>query len=91
MPCPPPGDLPDLGIEPESPTLAGKFFTKCSTWEALDHLLGYKKEKTNSLAATWMDLEIVILSEVSQMEKDKYGMLLLLLSRFNRVRLCGTP
>ena len=24
------------------------------------------------LAATWMDLEIVILSEVSQTEKDKY-------------------
>ena len=24
------------------------------------------------LAATWLDLEIVILSEVSQIEKDKY-------------------
>ena len=24
-------------------------------------------------AATWMDLEIVILSEVSQTEKEKYG------------------
>ena len=27
------------------------------------------------LAATWMDLEIVILSEVSQTEKDKYHMI----------------
>ena len=27
------------------------------------------------LAATWMDLEIVILSEVSQIEKDKYHMI----------------
>ena len=27
FPCPPPGDLPDLGIEPESPALAGSFFT----------------------------------------------------------------
>ena len=26
-------------------------------------------------AATWMDLEIVILSEVSQTEKDKYQMI----------------
>ena len=26
-------------------------------------------------AATWMDLEIVILSEVSQTEKDKYCMI----------------
>ena len=25
-----------------------------------------------SFAATWMDLEIIILSEVSQTEKDKY-------------------
>ena len=25
------------------------------------------------LAATWMDLEILILSEVSQTEEDKYG------------------
>ena len=25
-----------------------------------------------SFAATWMDLEIVILSEVSQIQKDKY-------------------
>ena len=27
-----------------------------------------------SFAATWMDLEIIILSEVSQGEKDKYYM-----------------
>ena len=26
-------------------------------------------------AATWMDLEIIILSEVSQKEKDKYHMI----------------
>ena len=29
-------------------------------------------------AATWMELEIVILSEVSQKEKDKYHMILLI-------------
>ena len=28
-------------------------------------------------AATWMDLEIIILSEVSQTEKDKYMILLI--------------
>ena len=43
-------------------------------------------------AAAWMQLEIIILSEVSQKEKDKYHMLLLLLlSHFSRVRLCATP
>ena len=31
-----------------------------------------KKNKIMSFAATWMDLEIVILSEVSQIQKDKY-------------------
>ena len=38
MPFPPPGDLPDPGIEPESvrsPTLAGGFFSTSATWEAL--------------------------------------------------------
>ena len=33
---PPPGDLPDPGMEPESlrsPTLAGRFFTTSATWE----------------------------------------------------------
>ena len=35
--CPPPGDLSDPGIEPESlrsPTLAGRFFITSDTWEA---------------------------------------------------------
>ena len=31
-----------------------------------------------SFAATWVDLEIIILSEISQTEKDKYHMILLL-------------
>ena len=31
-----------------------------------------------SFASTWMDLEIVILSEVSQTEKDKYHMISLI-------------
>ena len=38
LPCPPPGDLPDLGIEPASPAslaLADGFFTTSATWEAL--------------------------------------------------------
>ena len=37
LPCPPPWDLPDLGIELVSlmsPALAGRFFTTSATWEA---------------------------------------------------------
>ena len=33
-----------------------------------------KKQKIMPLAATWMDLEIIVLSDVNQLEKDKsYG------------------
>ena len=41
-------------------------------------LLSHKKNETMSFAATWMDLEIIILSEVSQTEKDKYHMISLI-------------
>ena len=37
LPCPPPGDLPNPGIEPislTSPALEGRFFTTSATWEA---------------------------------------------------------
>ena len=35
LPSPSLGDLPDLGIEPKSPALAGGFLTTNATWEAL--------------------------------------------------------
>ena len=38
LPCPPPGDLPDAGMEPVSlmsSALAGGFFTTSVNWEAL--------------------------------------------------------
>ena len=34
LPCPPPRDRPNTGIEPMSPALAGGFFTTSVTWEA---------------------------------------------------------
>ena len=45
MPCAPPGDLPDPGVEPAlrmSPALAGGFFTTRATWEAELMLKGMK-------------------------------------------------
>ena len=46
LPCPPPGDLPNPGIDPESlmsPTLAGGFFTPSDTCEAPSNLVDITK------------------------------------------------
>ena len=37
-----------------------------------------KRNEIMSRAATWMDLEIVIVSKVSQIEKEKYCMISLI-------------
>ena len=37
-----------------------------------------KKNEIIPFAATWMDLEIIILSKISQKEKDKYHMISLI-------------
>ena len=37
-----------------------------------------KKNEVTPFAITWMDLEMIILSEVSQAEKDKYHMISLI-------------
>ena len=41
---------------------------------SVEYYLVIKKNKIMSFAATWMDLETAILSEVSQTEKEKYCM-----------------
>ena len=38
-------------------------------------LLSHRKNEIRPFAATWTDLEIITLSEVSQKEKDKYHMM----------------
>ena len=40
----------------------------------MEYYSAIKKSEIMPFAATWMDLEIIILSEVSQTEKDKYMM-----------------
>ena len=44
----------------------------------MEYYPAIKKNEIMPFAATWMDLEIVILSEVSQTEKEKYHMILLM-------------
>ena len=41
----------------------------------MEYYSAIKKNKIMPFAATWMDLEMIILSEVNQTEKDKYHMI----------------
>ena len=44
----------------------------------MEYYSSIEKNEIMPFAATWMDLEIILLSEVSQKEKDKYHMLSLI-------------
>ena len=41
----------------------------------MEYFSAIKKNEIMPFAATWMDLEIIIRSELSQIEKDKYHMI----------------
>ena len=44
----------------------------------MEYYSAIKKNEIMPLAATWMDLEIVIVSEVSRTEKDTHHVILLI-------------
>ena len=44
----------------------------------MEYYSAIKKNEIMPFAATWMDPEIIILSEVSQKEKDEYHMISLI-------------
>ena len=44
----------------------------------MEYYSAIKENEIMPFAATWMDLEIIILSEISQTEKDKYYMISLI-------------
>ena len=44
----------------------------------MEYYSAMKKNRIMPFAATWMDLEIIIRSEISQKEKDKYHMISLI-------------
>ena len=50
----------------------------CVCVYTMDCYSAIKKNELLPFSARWMDPEIIILSEVSQMEKDKYHMISLL-------------
>ena len=44
----------------------------------MEYSSAIKKNEILSFATTWMDLEGIMLGEISQIEKDKYCMILLI-------------
>ena len=66
LPFPSPGDLPDPGIKSMSPALQEDSLLLSHQGAPLEYYSAIKKKEIMSFAATWMDLEIIILSEVSQ-------------------------
>ena len=44
----------------------------------MEYYSAIRKNEIKPFAATWMDLEMIILSEVSQKEKDKYHVISLI-------------
>ena len=46
--------------------------------QTMEYYSAIKKNEIMPFAATWMDLETIILSEVSLREKDKYHMISLI-------------
>ena len=50
---PPSGDLPDLGIEPASPALAGEVFTTSTTWKAWVHSLVQSSSVAHLCPIVW--------------------------------------
>ena len=44
----------------------------------MEHYSAKEKNEIMSFAVTWMDLEIITISEVSQTKRNKYHMILLI-------------
>ena len=63
--------------QPKCPS-ADEWIKKMWYIYTMEYYSSIKKNEIMSFAATWMDIEIVILSEVSQKEKEKYLMILLI-------------
>ena len=64
--------------KPPKCPLSDEWIKKMWYMYTVEYYSAIKKNEIMPFAATWMDLEIIILSEVSQKEKDKYHMISLI-------------
>ena len=58
--------------------LTEEWIKKMQNIQRMEYYSAIKQNKIMPFAATWMDLEIAMLSEVSQIQKDKYCMMSLI-------------
>ena len=63
--------------EPKCPS-ADEWIKKMWYIYTMEYYSAIKRNEIMPFAATWMQLEIIILSEVSQKEKDKYHLISLI-------------
>ena len=63
--------------QPKGPSTDGCIRKMWYTY-TMEYYSAIKKNKLMPFAATWMELETLLLSEVSQKEKDKYHMISLM-------------
>ena len=71
LPFPSPGDLPNPGMKPTSPALAGRFYsTELPGKSISQYFSAIKRNKIQSFVEMWMDLESAIQNEMSEREKQ---------------------
>ena len=73
--------------QPKCPS-TDEWIKKMSYIYTMEYYSVIKKNEIMPFATTWMDLEITILSEVSQTEKDKYHMISLICGIQNMIQMC---
>ena len=62
-----------LGKEPKCPS-TDEWIKKVWFIYTMEYYLAMRKKEILPFAATWMELESIMLSEISQSEKDRYRM-----------------
>ena len=67
--------------QPKCPSTE-EWITKMWYIYTMEYHSAIKRNEIMPFAATWMDLEVIILNEVSQIEKDKYHMISLICGIF---------
>ena len=75
LPFPPPGDLPDPGIEPRSPILQADALLSEPPGNTMKYYSAIKGNEALIHATTWIKLESIMLNERSQTQKTPYCMI----------------